>query len=185
MYVKIHINYKECIVVRSSISFIAIALLLGCTSKQETDLMQAYNEKANYHKQLQKTEKTQLYQDNVTKAMLTATYLYMPNFENNDTRDEVFIVGLYLEDKASGKINGKGNSLTLNGKTPKEIKELSLDDERLKDLSFVTSWSRYYLVTFPHEANKKITLVFESNLYGKGELNFAKVAKYVLNKEAF
>ena len=171
--------------VRSSISFIAIALLLGCTSKQETDLMQAYNEKVNYHKQLQKTEKTQLYQDNVTKAMLTATYLYTPNFENSDTRDEVFIVGLYLEDKASGKINGEGNTLTLNGKRAKEIKSLRLDDERLKDLSFVTPWSSYYLVTFPHESNKKITLDFESKSYGKGKLHFAKVAKYVLTKEAF
>lgn len=171
--------------VRSSISFIAIALLLGCTSKQEADLMQAYNEKVNYHKQLQKTEKTQLYQDNVTKAMLTATYLYTPNFENSDTRDEVFIVGLYLEDKASGKINGEGNTLTLNGKKAKEIKSLSLDDERLKDLPFVTPWSSYYLVTFPHESNKKITLVFNSDLYGKGKLYFAKVAKYVLTKEAF
>jgi hypothetical protein len=171
--------------VRSSISLIAIALLLGCTSKQETDLMQGYSEKVNYHKQLQKTEKTQLYQDNVTKAMLIATYLYTPNFENNDTRDEVFIVGLYLEDKASGKINGEGNTLTLNGKTAKEIKALRLDDERLKDLSFVTPWSSYYLVTFPHESNKKITLVFESKPYGKGELQFAKVAKYVLTKEAF
>ena len=171
--------------VRSSISFIAIALLLGCSSKQETDLMQAYNEKVNYHKQLQKTEKTQLYRDNTTKAMLTATYLYTPNFENNDTRDEVFIVGLYLEDKASGKINGEGNTLTLNGKKAKEIKSLSLDDERLKDLPFVTPWSSYYLVTFPHESNKKITLVFNSDLYGKGKLHFAKVAKYVLTKEAF
>ena len=171
--------------VRSSISFIAIALLLGCTSKQEADLMQAYNKKVNYHKQLQKTEKTQLYQDNVTKAMLTATYLYTPNFENSDTRDEVFIVGLYLEDKASGKINGEGNTLTLNGKKAKEIKSLSLDDERLKDLPFVTPWSSYYLVTFPHESNKKITLVFNSDLYGKGKLHFAKVAKYVLTKEAF
>jgi len=171
--------------VRSSISFIAIALLLGCTSKQETDLMQGYSEKVNYHKQLQKTEKIQLYQDNVTKAMLTATYLYTPNFENNDTRDEVFIVGFYLEDKASGHINTEGNTLTLNGKTAKEVKALRLDDERLKDISFVTPWNSYYLVTFSHEANKKITLVFESELYGKGELHFAKVAKYVLNKEAF
>lgn len=185
MYVKIHINYKECILVRSSISFIAIALLLGCSSKQETDLMQAYNEKANYHKQLQKTEKTQLYQDSITKAMLTATYLYTPNFENNDTRNEVFIVGLYLDDKASGKLNGEGNTLTLNGIRAKEIKALNFNDEQLKDLPFVTPWSSYYLVTFPHESNKKITLVFESELYGKGELHFAKVAKYVLDKEAF
>ena len=185
MYIKIHINYKECILVRSSISFIAIALLLGCSSKQEKDLMQAYNEKVDYHKLLQKTEKTQLYQNNATKAMLTATYLYTPNYENNDTRDEVFIVGLYLADKTYGKVNAEGNTLTLNGKAPKEIKALNLNDERLKDLSFITLWSSYYLVTFPHQSDKKITLVFESKLYGKGELDFAKVAKYVLNKEIF
>ncbi|GIU00375.1 hypothetical protein TSL6_08810 [Sulfurovum sp. TSL6] len=171
--------------VRSCLSFIAIALLLGCTSKQETDLIQGYSEKVTYHKQLQKTEKTQLYQDNVTKVMLTATYLYTPNFENNDTRDEVFIVGLSMEGKASGALHSEENTLTLNGKKAKEIKALSLKDERLKDLSFVTPWSSYYLVTFPHESNKKITLLFESKRYGKGTLHFAKVAKYVLTKEAF
>ena len=147
--------------------------------------MQVYGEKANYHKQLQKTEKTQLYKYNVTKVMLTATYLYTPNFEKNDTRDEVFIVGLYLDDKVPGKLDSKGNTLTLNGKNAKEIQLLSIHDERLKDLSFVTPWNSYYLVTFPHEEDKKITLVFESELFGKGELHFAKVAKYVLNKEAF
>lgn len=185
MYVKIHINYKECILVRLSISLIAIALLLGCTSKEETDLMQAYSEKINYHKQLQKTEKAQLYQDGLTKALLTATYLYTPNFEKNDTRDEAFIVGVHLDDQPSGQINTQGNTLTLNGKTAKEIKALSLDDEQLKDISFVTPWSSYYLVTFPHQSSKKITLVFESELYGKGKLHFAKVAKYVFDKEIY
>lgn len=147
--------------------------------------MQAYGEKANYHKQLQKTEKTQFYKDNVTKVMLTATYLYTQNFEKNDTRDEMFIVGFYSEDKISEKLDSKGNTLTLNGKSAKEIQLLSINDERLKDLSFVTPWNSYYLVIFPHEEDKNITLVFESELYGKGELHFAKVAKYVLNKEAF
>ena len=171
--------------VRSCLSFIAIVLLLGCSSKQEADLIQGYSEKEAYHKQLQKTEKTQLYQDNVTKVMLTATYLYTPNFENNDTRDEVFVVGLSMEGKASGALNSEENTLTLNGKKAKEIKALSLKDERLKDVSFVTPWSSYYLVTFPHESNDKITLLFESKRYGRGELHFAKVAKYVLTKEAF
>jgi len=147
-------------------------------------LMQSYSEKVNYHKQLQKTEKTQLYQDNITKAMLTATYLHTPNFENNNTRDEIFIVGLHLEDKDSGHINNEGYTLTLNGKTAKEITALRLDDGRLKDISFVTIWGSYYLVTFPHDTSKKLTLVFESELYGKGILHFAKVAKYVLSQEA-
>lgn len=171
--------------VRLSVVFIAIVLLLGCTSKSEKDLMESYNQKLSYHKQLQKTEKIQLYQDNETKVMLTATYLYTPNFENNDTRDEAFIVGLHLDDEASRNINSSEYSLTLNGEIPKEVKELSSDDARLKDISFVTDWGSYYLVTFPHVSNKKITLVFESSLYGKGQLHFAKVAKYVLNKEVF
>jgi hypothetical protein len=171
--------------VRSCLSFIAIALLLGCTSKQETDLFQGYSEKVTYHKQLQKTEKTQLYQDNVTKVMLTATYLYTPNFENHDTRDEVFIVGVSMEGQAGGALDSEGNRLTLNGKRAKAVKALSQEDERLKALSFVTPWSSYYLVTFPHESSKKITLLFETESYGKGELHFAKVAKYVLSKEAF
>lgn len=168
-----------------SISLIAIVLLIGCVSKNEKDLMDSYSQKINYHKQMQKTEKTQLYQDDETKVMLTATYRYTPNFENNDTRDEVFIVGVHLNHKAFGNIESHEYNLTLNGQPPKELERLNLSDDRLKDLSFVTQWSDYYLVTFPHESNKDITLVYEHKKYGKGTLHFAKVAKYVLNKEAF
>jgi hypothetical protein len=60
-----------------------------------------------------------------------------------------------------------------------------VNDERLNQLSFVTPWSSYYLVTFPHQSTKKLMLLFESKEYGKGTLYFAKVAKYVLSKEAF
>ena len=171
--------------VRLSIAFIAIVLLLGCTSKSEKDLMEAYTAKISYHKQLQKTEKTQLYQDNETKVMLTATYLYTPSDEQNDTRDEVFIVGLHLHDEGDQNINNSEYNLTLNGQVPNEIKVLNSDDERLKELSFVTNWAEYYLVNFPHVPGKKLTLVFESERYGKGTLHFAKVAKYILSKEAF
>lgn len=171
--------------VKLSIAFIATVLLLGCTSKSEKDLMKAYTENISYHKQLQKTEKTQFYLDNETQVMLTATYLYTPNYEKNDTRDEVFVIGLHLHNEADEDINSDQYTLTLNGKTPSEIKTLQTDDERLKDLSFVTQWADYYLVTFPHVSSKRITLVFESEMYGKGELHFAKVAKYVLSKEVF
>ena len=170
---------------RSSTLFIVMALLLGCTSKKEQELMLAYNDKINYHKLLQKTEKTQLYENNVTKAMLTATYLYTPNYEKNDTRDEVFIVGVHLEDEESEYSDSQEYNLTLNNKSVKEVKSLALDDERLKDISFVSEWGSYYLVTFPHVSSEKLTLVLDSELYGKGILNFAKVAKYVLTKESF
>jgi len=48
----------------------AMALLAGCTSKEEKALMEAYETKKSYHQQLQKTEKTQLYDGNNTKALL-------------------------------------------------------------------------------------------------------------------
>ena len=104
---------------RLSITFIALALLFGCTSKKEEELMQAYHDKVNYHKLLQKTEKTQLYENNVTKVMLTATYLYTPNYEKNDTRDEVFIVGIHLEDEASEYPAAQEYNLTLNDQAAK------------------------------------------------------------------
>jgi len=167
---------------RSMIVLSSIALLLGCTSKEERSLMQSYTKNINYHKQLQKTEKTQLYENNVTKVMMTATYLYTPMLDKNDTRDEAFIVGIHLEDEASEALN---YNLLLNGKEAKEVQELSADDTRLKELSFISEWGEYYLVTFAHVKSKKITLVFDSDRYGKGELHFAKVAKYVLTKQAF
>ncbi|MCW8822242.1 MAG: hypothetical protein OQK45_08420 [Sulfurovum sp.] len=171
--------------VKLSISLITIVLLLGCTSKKEKDLMQVYNEKSNYHKQLQKTEKTQLYKNGVTQVMLTATYLFTQNFKKKDARDEVFIVGLHLEDESYKTFNTAEYNLTLNGNMPKEVKILSLNDERLKDIPFVTESGNYYFITFPHVKSKDFMLLFESESYGKGELHFSKRAKYVLSKEAF
>ncbi|RLA69948.1 MAG: hypothetical protein DRG09_04530 [Epsilonproteobacteria bacterium] len=165
-----------------TVAVTGIVLLLGCTSKEERSLMDSYTKNINYHKQLQKTEKTQLYENNVTKVMMTATYLYTPTEDKNDTRDETFIVGIHLENEASEELN---YGLLLNGTKAKEVEELSTDDARLKELSFISEWGEYYLVTFPHVKSKKVTLVFESDRYGKGKLYFAKVAKYILTKQAF
>ena len=163
----------------------AIALLLGCTSKEEKALMQAYEKNKSYHKQLQKTEKIQLYDGLVTKVLLTATYLYEPNYQKDDKRDETFIVGVYLEESEIQTFNQEGFSLTLNGNMHKSIKKLEKGDKRLKNISFVSEWSHFYLVTFPHTSSKSFKLIFKSDRYGEGELHFAKVAKYVLTKKVF
>ncbi|MEA2047303.1 MAG: hypothetical protein U9O64_02530 [Campylobacterota bacterium] len=167
---------------RCMIVLTGIAVLLGCTSKEEIELMKAYKEKIKYHKALQKTEKIQLYENNMTKVMVTATYLYHLVPDKNDTRDESFVVGIHLEDDVS---DDSGYKLLLNGKEAKEIEALKRDDVRLKELSFISKWGEYYLFTFPHIGTKKIRLLFESERYGKAELHFAKVAKYSLTKEAF
>jgi len=86
-------------VLKSGLVVIGAVFLIGCTTKKEDALMQSYQQKVDYHKQLQKTEKIQLFENNATKAVLTATYLYAPNFEKYDRRDEQFIVGVHLEDE--------------------------------------------------------------------------------------
>ena len=78
---------------------ITLVFFVACTSKEQKALMQTYEKEKDYHMKLQKTEKTQLYDGQVTKAMLTATYLFEQSIDKNDTRDEVFIVGLFIEEE--------------------------------------------------------------------------------------
>ncbi len=163
----------------------SIALLAGCTSKEEKALMQAYEKNRSYHKQLLKTEKTQLYDGNITKAMLTATYINEQSTDKEYKPDEVFIVGISLEKSEGVSFEEEGYSLTINGNAPKSISILKEGDPLLKDISFVSEWNYFYLVTFSHSSGKSFKLIFESDRYGKGELYFAKMAKYVLTKEAF
>jgi hypothetical protein len=163
----------------------AMVLLAGCSSKEQELLMESYNKDKVYHKKLQKTEKVQLYDAQVTKAILTATYLFEQSSDKNDKRDEVFIVGVYVEDEEFSTLNNAGYNLTLNGTKFKSIKALKESDTLLKNISFVSDWSQFYLVKFPHTSSKSFKLIFESDMYGKGELNFAKVAKFVFSKEAF
>jgi len=162
-----------------------IALIAGCSSKNEEDFFKVYEKNKEYHLELQKTEKAQLYDsENVTKALLTATYLYTPTEDQNDTRDEEFIVGLYIEDEEKS-YSSSDYTLTLNSTAHKNVKMLAQNDPRLKDLSFVSPWSKFYLFTFPHTNAKRFKLLFESSEYGKSELHFAKKAKYVFTKKGF
>ena len=48
----------------------------------------------------------------------------------------------------------EGFSLLLNGKNVKSIKVLEKSSPELKDISFVSEWSTFYLVHFPHTAQK-------------------------------
>ena len=193
------------------VMIIALVIFAACTSKEQKTLMQTYEKEKNYHMQLQKTEKTQLYDGQVTKAMLTATYLFEQSVDKNDTRDEVFIVGIYIEEneddafdedsfeedeytlvlrdvprkKSKTQKDKTKEDKTKKDKLPKSIKQLRIGDPLLKDISFKSEWSKFYLVTFPNTKKKSFKLVFESYFYGKGELKFAKVSKFVLTGEVF
>lgn len=158
-----------------------LLLLAGCTSKDEKALMEVYEKNKTYHKQLIKTEKIQLYEDGITKVLLTATYLYDAKRDKKQQKDEVFIIGMRVDTDISDGLRSNAFKLTLDGVAPKSIKPLKKQSPLLKEISFTSEWSRFYLVHFPYMEKKSFKVIVSSDRYGKGTLNFAKVAKYVLN----
>ena len=168
-----------------------VALLVGCSSKEEKALLKSYADNTAYHKHLQHTEKAELFEGEESKVIVTATYLFSPNFEKKDQRPEKFIVGVAFSDPDVSHLDfkkenaGSNYTLTLNGKSAKKVEKLTLNDKRLKGISFVTDWGEYYEVTFPHVNAKRFTLMLEHPNYGKQALHFAKVAKFVYTKKGF
>ncbi|MCB4753885.1 MAG: hypothetical protein LGB01_06700 [Sulfurovum sp.] len=164
---------------------IAFALFfLGCSSKGQSELFATYQKKKTYHKYLLKTEKIQLHDENLTRASLIATYLYDSKNMQHNQEDECFIVGLYIDDDSSKRGIHHFN-FTLNGVRPKKIKPIDSSDSRLKELSFVSNWRSYFIVTFPHDMKQRLKLVFKSNLYGEGALYFTKKFKYTFTQKVF
>jgi len=158
-------------------------VFVGCNSKEARSLAKSLEKEKNYHRQLQKSEKVQLYDGHLTKTMLIATYLNKQEIDKDAKNNERFIVGIYSEDENKTSFKNGDYSLTLNNKEPISIISIKKDNPLLKDISFTSDWSKFYLVSFEHVSTNKFSLIFKSKLYGKGILNFAKVAKYKFEKK--
>jgi len=177
---------KEGAVMRTMTAALSFVLLLaGCTTKEQAKLERSYEKEKNYHAELIKTEKAQLYKDGLTKVVLTATYLNEQNASKDaKQRGERFIIGLYVDENVDNSQLNDFN-LTLDGTPPKSIIPLQEHDPRLKLLSFKTPWNHFFLVTFPYTQKQRFKLIFESTSYGKKILDFAKKAKYTFTHTAF
>ena len=177
------------------LSFSVVVLIVGCSSKEEQNLMKNFRADMSYHKQLQQTEKAELRDANGSiVAFLTATYLYTPSANKHDRRDEKFIVGVEFEEPETNSIQFKNRddinsthlySVTLEDKDALHVKKLSPSSKKLKDIPFVTEWGEYFEVTYPHVSRKRLSLVFKNQVAGSARLNFSKVARFVYSNKAF
>jgi len=174
-------------IMKSAVLFFILLLSFGCSSKKEIAFKNDFSTLKKLGSRLQKTEKIQLYdpEDKKTKVLLTATYLSQNNINKKIKNDELFVVGLYIDDNQTKVIDIENFSLKLNAKTPKSIEPLSDKNKWLKDIPLVSEWSQYYLLRFAHIPQKSMILSINHNIYGKGRATFAKVAKYVLSKKAY
>ncbi|NOZ89993.1 MAG: hypothetical protein GXO60_01775 [Epsilonproteobacteria bacterium] len=156
-------------------------ILAGCSSKESSNISQLFNKDEIYHISLLNTQKAQLIASFETKALLTATYLN-PVFTNKKTKNfsvdvsggEYFFVGVYINGSKTNRFDEKGYSLTLNGMKPIEVKKLDKDDPLRYEMPMVDNWSTYYKVKFPEVQGDTLTLVFESDRFGKDILTFKK-----------
>jgi hypothetical protein len=121
----------------------------------------------------------------VTKVLVTATYLNKQEVKKLQKEDEIFLLGVYIERSDLEDFDTEAFSVTLDGIQYKSITALKTDSPYLKNISFLTPWSQFYLVRFPYTSKKSFHLIFKSEFYGEEKLHFAKVAKYVLKKKSF
>ena len=107
--------------------------------------------------------------------------------ESNATEENATIVE---NDVAGRKQTSNSYSLTINGKKAIKVERMPDGDERLKRLSFLTGWSKYYKVTFKNIKSTMFTLSFKNETViadanSTALLKFSKVGKFVYTKEGF
>jgi hypothetical protein len=166
-----------------------MALYSGCGSDNEKMMHKTFETNIQTNTTLQKSEKIRLYENDEVKVMLTATYLNgersLAAEETGQKIGEEFVVGVYEADGTALGLASKEQNLTLEGKLPVKIKELSRNDPLLEHIPIVSIWSSFYLVSFPHTSKSMFDLIFENYQYGKGRLGFAKKAKFLLTHPAY
>ncbi|MEA3418522.1 MAG: hypothetical protein U9Q90_03905 [Campylobacterota bacterium] len=175
--------------IREVVVLIMVLLYSGCSSKNESKMRKSFKEEISFNSKLQKSEKLRLYDEGEVKILFTATYLngeQSLDAENDNQKiNEEFIVGLYQSDADQLGLKSREQNLTLDGKLPAKVRKLSQSDPLLKNIPMANAWSSYYHVSFPHTGKKIFNLTFENDLYGKGELKFAKRAKFLLIRPTF
>ncbi len=161
-------------------------LILFLTSCENKMLNQLHN-KQDFYAHLQQTQRITLSKDDNTKAILSVTYLHSKEYlkykssRKQKEDGERFIIGIFFEDNNSSLSMDLNNSysIRLGRKIPKDIKELSINDNILENIPMVNNWSKYYLVTFAYKPRKRFNFVFSHQEYGTKRIKFYKVAKYL------
>jgi hypothetical protein len=157
----------------SILLFSFMLFLGGCSQKSKL-----FNEDALGESALMNTQKGELYSSLELKASLTATYLNNFVDEYKKSKDEVFLVSIYIDrdssDKSKQGIYNKNYMLTLNSKKPIDIKLLEYEDDIIKIIPFRNHWSNYYLLSFEKSKAKEMHMNYKHSTYGQLDLVFSK-----------
>ncbi len=145
----------------------------GCSQKSSF-----FSEDALEKSAVINSQKAQLYSSLEIKATIVATYLNASHPEYKHSKEELFLVSIFIDDDSSELENqgifNKAYSLTLNGVKIKSVKKLDFEDDLIKIAPIRNRWSTYYLVGFETQRDEKLKLTFKNDAYGAEVLEYSK-----------
>jgi hypothetical protein len=157
---------------KSVLLIISLLFFLGCSSKDQT-LFDNISYKKEKFANLRDGEKLIFHRGKDDEFILVVNYIL-------DEKDalEKFVI--------SSNVKLESNTtITLNGKKPKQIKEIKYKTLSPSLKVMVPQWSNIYLVTFDELKKSKI-LTFFIELDGeKKKVKFYKKPKYLFRKPSF
>jgi len=154
---------------------IFVLLSTSCSFKSKRGL---FEEDKLYQVALTHSKEASIYNSLELKASIIATHLNSFLEECKYCQSERFLVAIYISDDSSDKkkqgLNNTYYKLTLNGKKPISVKELSYDDDLIKLAPFRNRWAHYYLIDFARDNKKEMKMRYQSKSYGGVTLTFLR-----------
>ncbi len=161
--------------------FVAAFILSGC---QTYSAFEIFKKDDLYERALLQTKNKQIINSLETKAKITATYLN-PLYPSTYKDGEHFFVGVYIPDdydkkESAGLFNKDYKLLMMGAKediAPLSISEITKKEqsELYKKMPHTDNWSKYYVVSFPKQADAANLTLLLKTLYGETSLDFPKV----------
>ncbi len=154
------------------ILILSIIIFSGCVQDRSFGI---FTKDIIYQKAIKNTHKGDIINSQETKAILISTYLnpIYSEYKNN----EYFYIGIYINNELSNEnstLEDINYTLTLNNLKPISIKKAKKNDKFKKELAFINSWFKYYIVEFDKSKDKDLNLTFNYHKFGTTELKFIK-----------
>ena len=154
---------------------IFVLLFTSCSFKNKKGL---FEEDRLYQTALTHSKESSIYNSLELKASIIATYLNSFLDECKHCQSDRFLVAIYISDDSSDKkkqgLNNTFYKLSLNGKKPISVKELSYDDDLIKLAPFRNRWAHYYLIDFARDNQSNMLMRYDSKNYGGVTLTFPR-----------
>ncbi len=160
-------------------TILSTALLLTFSGCSRSTAFDVFKLDEAHERAISNLQTSTIVQSFETKAIISTIYL-------NDTlpgkyassEKESFFVSLYLQDDIrlfyKADIKAPEVALTLNEMNYLSAKELEKDDQLRTLMPIKNEWNRYYLITYPHQGDGPMKLIFEIDPYGMAELTYQK-----------